>query len=72
MITHTQGRPPPNLLHVIQDILGGNMTNSSQEISYREIESSTQEIAYGDISEFNREPGPQPIYVAQGSISKEQ
>ena len=48
------------------------MTNSSQDIPSGEIGSSTQEIAYGDINEFNRQPGPQPVYVAQGSTPVEQ
>ena len=52
--THTQGRPPLNLVHVTQEILGGNTTNSSQDISYNEIKNSAQEIANGGISNFNR------------------
>ena len=70
--TQTQGRSPPNLVHVIQDAPGANMTNSSQDIPSGEIGSSTQEIAYGDINEFNRQPRPQPVYVAQGSTPVEQ
>ena len=48
------------------------MTNSSQGISYGDMENSTQEIAYGDISSFNRRPRPQPVYVAQRSTPVEQ
>ena len=71
-VTHTQGRSPPNSVHVIQDALGANMTNSPQEISYGEGENPTQEVAYGDISSFNGQLGPQPIYVAQGLTPIEQ
>ena len=48
--THTQasptaGRPHPNSVHVIQDVPCGDTTNSSQGISYGNLEDSTQRVA---------------------------